>query len=191
MAATRRELLAGLGAGLVAMQGGALAADGEAIAAARRRWATVGDIERLEREIRDVNQRVQNALARTRRTGFGPSALLFIDSVTTGTQIFTDPSGVNTFYNMPFPGSVIAISLAVPTVLSGTPGVDYWTGGVTKNLAGTAATLVMEAGEYHAEAVFEKGEVTLAPGDIFGFAVEVSGTPGTRSANALVWVSFT
>lgn len=190
MAATRRELLAGLGAGLVAMQGGALAADGEAIAAARRQWATVGDIERLEREIRDVNQRVQNAVARIRRTGFGPSV---IPSTTT----------INDFSSFPLqftsgvpvgPGSIIGLSVFANAVYDGVAGSNYVDFEVYANGVATGVTVRIAGGAQTGWVLNDKGDDVFAAGDVLGIvATNHVGTPlpVNTTHSGLIWVSFT
>lgn len=184
MAATRRELLAGLGAGLVAMQGTALAR-GEGVRVGER-LASMGDIEDLRREIRDTNQRMQNALARLRRTGFGPSPLVWTGTASSGGVIFGSSR-----YNMPFPGSVVAMSAAFSGLPSGTPGVDFWTFTVRNDITSTNAALVLDGDETTSEAVFDKGETTFAPGDELTMLVDMDGSPTSGEVTLIVWVSFT
>lgn len=194
MAATRRELLTGLGAGLVAMQGGALAADGEAIAAARRRWATVGDIERLEREIRDMNQRMQNALSRVRRSGFGPSAL-FIASVVTDAS-GSEYMGVDTSqseFMLPFPGSLIALSVIAEVTYSGAAGSNYHDFEVHLDGVASGFSVQIAGGSRSAHDTAVKGDYTFSAGTIMQVYQSLTGTP-TPTNNphtATVWVSFT
>ena len=197
MAATRRELLAGLGAGLVAMQGGALAADGEAIAAARRQWATVGDIERLEREIRDVNQRMQNALSRVRRSGFAPGALHYEDSITDSDSFpsaLTTTGGASTEHAIAFPGSVVAISVVADSAYSGVAASNYIEFEVYVNGIASGFLARIEGGSRVGYALQSKGNDELAVGDLLQLkAVNHTGTPvgGGIPHSAEVWVSFT
>lgn len=196
MAATRRELLIGLGAGLVAMQGGALAADGEAIAAARRQWATVGDIERLEREIRDVNQRMQNALSRVRRTGFGPGAFQFsftFDDTTANGFVATPGNNTLTDFLTAFPGSVIGLSVIAGTTYSGSAGSNYnvfevYIDGVAAGLSTTVA-----GGSRSAYAIQDKGEDTFAAGARLQIYRTKTGTPcpSINEHVLVIWVSNT
>lgn len=192
MAATRRELLAGLGAGLVMMQGGTLAADGEAIAAAKQRWASVGDIQRLERMIREQGDRMQNALARVRRTGFGPSVL---NAVMPMADVSSYPLTFQDGGTVLFAGSIIGLTIFSESAYSGVAGSNYIDFEVYKNGASTGITCRLAGGSQGAtSATSEKGEVTVVSGDLLAVvATGHTGTPlpSTKNQSANIWVSFT
>ena len=187
MAATRRELLMGLGAGLVAMQARGVAAG----AGVKDRLASMGDIERLEREIRDVNQRLQNALAGSRRSGFSPGPILLVGNLNASTSALgTYSDGVTPVdLTMPFAGSVMAMSVHTDSVLSGTPGLDNYTIGISINGGQSGGEIVLDAGEDSTYDVFDKTVFPFSAGDSLLVAAVRTGSPGNREAAALIWLS--
>lgn len=192
MAATRRELLIGLSAGLVSLQ----ETRGETIEAARRQWATVGDIERLERMIRDVGDRSQNAIARIRRTGFAPGTFNFtteFQSSLVPTYMSTDTGAIISEYVVPFPGSIIAVSVLSASAYAGSAGTDYVDFEVYKNDAATGLVVRIAAGSRTVTTFVTKGDYTFAAGDILRLHLANTGTPlGSLTGHtANIWVSFT
>lgn len=194
MAATRRELLSGLGAGLALLQGGALAAGGEAVAAPR--YATVREVDELRREVRDHIQRQQNALARVRRTGFGPAVYQFYDDfsdASTPKFISVNDVGSPSEFLTPFPGSIIALSIVVPSAYSGAAGSNYNVFEVYVDGAATGITATLAGGSTSAYVFADKGEATFAAGSLVSIYATKTGTPVPASMghSIAVWVSNT
>lgn len=195
MTSTRRGLLIGAaGAGLVALEA--------QIAGARdrRRQCSVGDIERLDRKVNDLNARLLNMQARlTNKSGdFGPGTFhygfLLADTDTFPTAIPLDSGTSATKHLTPFPGSIIGLSVVAANVYFGSPGVDYLDIEVYVNDVGTGCKVRIEGTGETAYLVQPKGTDVFAAGaTIQAMALNRTGAPLHAGIHHSVdiWVSYT
>lgn len=155
----------------------------------------MGDIARLERQVRDMNQRLQNALARMRRTGFGPGAFNFTDNISSAlypTRLHSDTGAIANEYLTAFPGSVVALSVISAATYAGTSS-SYFDFEVYVNGVATGVTVRIAGGERYKSVYVRKSDYALAANDIIQVAVNGAGSAlGSLTGHtATVWVSFT
>lgn len=150
----------------------------------------MGDIERLDRKIEDVRDTVRGLVSRLVTTGFGPGALPYGGPpISSGTGTMA-PTAFTGPYTVAFPGSIVAVSVIADATLSGSAGVDYVDFEVYVDSAATGLIARVDGGTRKKSAVQDKGLDVFTINSEIELRYSVTGTPGSHSYNAIVWVAL-
>ena len=145
-------------------------------------------------------ERLTGALARARRTGFGPGALQFYALALGDGDTFPFAVGISgstiSQFPMSFPGSIIAMTVISQAAYSGAAGANYIdfepyidgvASGFTMRLAGGASSVTATQQKNVTGSVFASGSLVQLK------AVNHTGTPlpVNKQHIGIVWVSYT
>lgn len=152
------------------------------------------ELERLRRDVASLRADVKGLAARLSGSGFSPAPLAFTDTISSGSAgafLNTIEANIDS-YALPFPGSIVAMSVSADVAPSGTPGADYYTFEASVDNVVTGFGAVLDAGDATGVLVQSKGSDTFTTDQRIRVQVgSVTGTPGTVIVNVLLWVSFT